>query len=178
MSTEALDEVDHIERLKEVIKIAHALQWIEPAQTSYPLMQLSEVEKCMLAMVSDAELNRMREWYKERTGAERGRMSKTPPTLPDVLDEVFHGYYLSITGDVESQEDVDMQLDEAEAKAAILTAVRQFVVDNKPEVVYKKLEPCEYCKEPQYSHDPDGHFVYAISKYETQLLTALGEEEK
>lgn len=52
------------ERMKEIIRVAHALKWIEPAQTDYPLMQLSEVEKCMLAMVDDSELERMRDWIR------------------------------------------------------------------------------------------------------------------
>lgn len=50
-------------RLKEIIKIAHHLGWIGAGNT-YPLMQLSEVEKCMIAMVDDFELGRFREWYK------------------------------------------------------------------------------------------------------------------
>lgn len=52
-------------RLKEIIKIAYALRWITPPKVSYPEMQLSEVEKCMLAMVDDFELERMRKWYKD-----------------------------------------------------------------------------------------------------------------
>ena len=66
-----LHEKDKKERLKEIIKIAYVLKWVEPAQTSYPLMQLSEVEKCMLAMVSDFELERMRGWLKD---VEEGRL--------------------------------------------------------------------------------------------------------
>ncbi len=56
------------ERLKEIILIAKALGWIEPNQkkNSYPKMLLSEVEKCMLAMVDDFELARMRKWKEER----------------------------------------------------------------------------------------------------------------
>lgn len=50
-------------RLKEIIKMADKLKWVYPPNnTSYPLMQLSEVEKCMLAMVDDFELERMRDW--------------------------------------------------------------------------------------------------------------------
>jgi len=65
-------------RLKEIIQIAGKLGWIRPLNEpkieapeagngslfvpSYPLMQLSEVEKCMLAMVNDDELKRLREW--------------------------------------------------------------------------------------------------------------------
>lgn len=57
-------EKQSIERLKEIIEIAHKLGWIYPPnKTSYPLMQLSEVEKCMLAMVDEFELKRMRKWY-------------------------------------------------------------------------------------------------------------------
>ena len=57
------EDKDNIERLKEIIKIAYKLKWIYPPnKTSYPLMQLSEVEKCMIAMKDDFELQRMREW--------------------------------------------------------------------------------------------------------------------
>lgn len=55
-----------IDRLKEIIKIAYALKWVEPASPdSYPWMQLSEVEKCMLAMTDDAELERWRQGYQD-----------------------------------------------------------------------------------------------------------------
>ncbi len=50
------------ERLKEIIEIAYKLKWITPNPSGYPLMQLSEVEKCMVALVDDFELNRMRQW--------------------------------------------------------------------------------------------------------------------
>ncbi len=58
------------ERLKEIIKIAKKLGWIyKPSNnTSYPLMQLSEVEKCMIAMTDTTQLKRMRKWYKESGG--------------------------------------------------------------------------------------------------------------
>ena len=54
------------ERLKEIIGLAHKLKWImpKPEGFSYPPMQLSEVEKCMLAMIDDVELNQMRRWVK------------------------------------------------------------------------------------------------------------------
>ncbi len=53
------------ERLKEIIKIAHKLGWLESNPNGYPLMQLSEVEKCMVALYNDFELKRMREWYED-----------------------------------------------------------------------------------------------------------------
>ena len=54
-------------RIKEIIRIATKLGWIKenPNKSEYPLMQLSEVEKCMYAMVSNLELERMREWEKD-----------------------------------------------------------------------------------------------------------------
>jgi len=56
---------DNIDRLREIIRIAHKLKWINPsANTSYPLMQLSEVEKCMLAMIDEDMLNLIRRWEK------------------------------------------------------------------------------------------------------------------
>ena len=59
-----------VERLKEIIKLADKLKWIyPPLGASYPLMQLSEVEKCMLAMTDDFELDRMRKWVEEQEKA-------------------------------------------------------------------------------------------------------------
>ena len=67
------------ERLKEIIALATKLNWTYPQKQgtitfpgrtlSYPLMQLSEVEKCMVAMVDDLELDRMRQWVNEETQA-------------------------------------------------------------------------------------------------------------
>lgn len=58
----------HEERLKEIIKIAITLNWIQKGRgNDYPTMQISEVEKCMLAMVDDKELEIMRNWYREAT---------------------------------------------------------------------------------------------------------------
>ena len=55
----------NIIRLREIMTIAKMLDWIEPSKTEseYPIMQLSEVEKCMLAMVDDNELAKLRKWY-------------------------------------------------------------------------------------------------------------------
>ena len=57
----------NIERLKEITKIADKLKWLSPPKEreSYPTMQLSEVEKCMMAMYDDSELNRMRKMVME-----------------------------------------------------------------------------------------------------------------
>ena len=55
------------ERLKEILLLADKLNWIQrPNRNSYPLMQLSELEKCMLAMTDDFELGRMRKWGEEQ----------------------------------------------------------------------------------------------------------------
>lgn len=55
------------DRLKEIIKMAGKLEWIIPKDDflSYPTMQLSEVEKCMIALVDDSELEIMRQWTKD-----------------------------------------------------------------------------------------------------------------
>lgn len=63
------------ERLKEIINMANSLGWIakrtkleyknNKSDSSYPPMQLSEVEKCMIAMIDDEYLNTMREWTEE-----------------------------------------------------------------------------------------------------------------
>jgi len=55
-------------RLTEIIRIAVKLKWTEKNPTGYPKMQLSEVEKCMSALIDDNELWRMREWEAGRTG--------------------------------------------------------------------------------------------------------------
>ena len=54
-------------RLTEIIGIASKLGWvIKPIKgQSYPTMMLSEVEKCMLAMVDDTEFLRMKEYVKD-----------------------------------------------------------------------------------------------------------------
>ena len=60
-----------ISRLSEVINLARKLKWISPIpkgynlRFSYELMQLSEVEKCMIAMFDDNQLQRMRDWVKQ-----------------------------------------------------------------------------------------------------------------
>ncbi len=60
------EEIKGIDRLKEIIQLAHKLKWIQPAgKTSYPLMQFSVVEKCMVAMFDDFELSRMRKWVED-----------------------------------------------------------------------------------------------------------------
>jgi len=51
-----------IDRLKEIMDIASKLNWIFESNTSYPTMECSEVEKCMLAMINDQELERLRDW--------------------------------------------------------------------------------------------------------------------
>lgn len=67
-----MTEVEGIDRLKEIIQIAHKLKWVYPPdKTSYPLMQLSEVEKCMVAMFDDFELGRMRKWIEESQSSEQ-----------------------------------------------------------------------------------------------------------
>lgn len=65
------------ERLKEIMQIAATLNWLigldwknpeniaKRATASYPLMQGSEVEKCMIMMVNDEELERYRQAAKD-----------------------------------------------------------------------------------------------------------------
>lgn len=64
-SDERLKRIE--ERIKEIINIAIKLKWVLPKRgnDSYPTMQISEVEKCMLAMVNDIDLERMRKWFEE-----------------------------------------------------------------------------------------------------------------
>lgn len=55
------------ERLKEIIAIAYELKWVIPKDDflSYPTMQMSEVEKCMIAMIDDSYLKEMRSWVND-----------------------------------------------------------------------------------------------------------------
>ena len=46
------------ERLLEIMRIAGVLSWIAPNPKGYPLMQGSEVEKCILMALDDEELAR------------------------------------------------------------------------------------------------------------------------
>lgn len=57
---------DSKKRLQHILRMAMKLNWFfpEPVKT-YPCMQGSEVEKCMIAMVDDFEYNQMKEWCKE-----------------------------------------------------------------------------------------------------------------
>ncbi len=58
--------VMEVDKMKEIIKIATKLGWINSkVKSGYPTMQLSEVEKCMLAMSSDFQFERMKKWEKE-----------------------------------------------------------------------------------------------------------------
>lgn len=54
------------ERIKVILLLAKRLGWIEPSKNSYPKMQLSEVEKCMFALIDDFELRRMQKWVEEK----------------------------------------------------------------------------------------------------------------
>ncbi len=68
------EEVRGVDRLKEIIQLAFKLGWIVNTpltSASYPLMQLSEVEKCMLAMCDDCELVRMRDWVQQSQSPEQ-----------------------------------------------------------------------------------------------------------
>ena len=55
------------DRLVKIIELAYKLNWVFlPIKgQSYPTMMLSEVEKCMLAMVDDSEFERMNKYIKD-----------------------------------------------------------------------------------------------------------------
>lgn len=48
-------------RLHEIMGIARTLSWFTKNPSGYPLMQGSEVEKCLLMAMDDSELLRFRE---------------------------------------------------------------------------------------------------------------------
>ena len=78
-------------RLIEIINLAKKLGWIETGhyypKQSYPLMQLSEVEKCMTALVDDFELQRMRDWVKEQEDpAHQERMKQLTKEYADTFN--------------------------------------------------------------------------------------------
>lgn len=53
----------NLSRLQEIMRFALQLGWIKPKYNSdYPLMQLSEVEKCMIAMTDDVYYEQMKTW--------------------------------------------------------------------------------------------------------------------
>ena len=64
------------DRLVKIIELAHKLNWIFPPiqGQSYPTMMLSEVEKCMLAMVDDNEFERMNKYIKDANQYPRDRL--------------------------------------------------------------------------------------------------------
>jgi hypothetical protein len=50
-------------RLREIIRIAKFLGWTkEVVGFEYPIMQLSEVEKCMCALVDDFDFFMLKKW--------------------------------------------------------------------------------------------------------------------
>ncbi len=53
-------------RMKKIINLANKLGWVSPPakNQSYPVMMISEVEKCMIAMTNDNELERIEDWAK------------------------------------------------------------------------------------------------------------------
>lgn len=54
-----------IERLQTIILLAQKLGWIKKTpviHSSYSLMELSEVEKCMIAMKDDSYFQQMKVW--------------------------------------------------------------------------------------------------------------------
>lgn len=72
-----------VERLKEVMTLAGKLGWTLPSNhTSYGLMQLSEVEKCLLAMGDDAELQCMRDWAEKEPRNPAGGWKTIDPNGP------------------------------------------------------------------------------------------------
>jgi hypothetical protein len=103
-------------------------------------------------------------------------MSKNPPTLPDVLDELLDT--LEAEASYSDSDAWVTQGSKNQTKQAIITAVRQFVVDNMPEKPIDMLiQEALQQGRPQQAASYNG-FAAAIDQATTQLLTALGEEEK
>jgi hypothetical protein len=123
--------------------------------------------------------------------------SKTPPTLPDVLDDILEtlsaeafifGNYALGKGVATPLPDDSHELPPVDkAKAAILTAVRQFVVDIIGEDEESDFEVGgefnDFCNKCDFI--PTDDTTHCICYYRNklraeqrkQLLTALGEEQ-
>lgn len=52
---------EHKQKLVEIMQIANKLKWFAPNPSGYPMMQASEVEKCILMALDDRELERFRD---------------------------------------------------------------------------------------------------------------------
>jgi hypothetical protein len=59
------------EIIQEIITKANKLDWIQSRRVgeSYPSMQLSEVEKCIAAVLDPKEMVRIDKWIAEKEGA-------------------------------------------------------------------------------------------------------------
>lgn len=59
-------------RLHEIMFIARELKWFTPNSSGYPLMQGSEVEKCILMAIDDSTLSKFRDAFIEATITTKG----------------------------------------------------------------------------------------------------------
>ena len=85
-----------VERLKEIILCANELNWLKEPQRgpdSYPTKQLSEVEKCMLAMTDDIELERLKRWVSE---------SKTLSEMYKIHSDKFGEHFQDIRNELKN----------------------------------------------------------------------------
>lgn len=72
------------QKLIEIIGLAEKLHWLEKNPKGYPLMQLSEVEKCMIAMIDSDQLNQMRFWVDPKA-----ELIKNPELKADIPEGVI-----------------------------------------------------------------------------------------
>jgi hypothetical protein len=107
--------------------------------------------------------------------------SKTPPTLPDVLDKLLHRFQYTFAPDGTIKPDEYVTLDFIQAKQAIITAVRQFVVDiigqdEEVKIEYIRTHTGEVLG-PMTDDIVTPQLNNLRAEQRKQLLAALGEGE-
>lgn len=60
-------KIENEKKVMHIMQLAVELNWLSAnPKGSYPLMEASETEKCMLAMVDDIELKQMERWVENK----------------------------------------------------------------------------------------------------------------
>jgi len=70
-----MDKKEIGDRIKDIVKKAFELGWVEHNPFGYPKMQLSEVEKCIYAILDEDYMHQIDKWVEE-TRREKLRKDK------------------------------------------------------------------------------------------------------
>ncbi len=70
-------------KIVDIIKKAHKLGWLQANPKGYPLMQLSEVEKCILAVLDEDYMKKINLWVKETEEREKRLVLERMKKIPD-----------------------------------------------------------------------------------------------